>query len=326
MSGAEGWRKAPAKVNLRLSVLGRRDDGFHELDGVMALVELADSLACEELDASAGGDRLERVRAGGDRLERTSTVVRGAGAGDGSSSPEAWLDRFEVPLGADNLVLRAADAYRQAAQQRDVLVPPLRWRLVKRIPIAAGLGGGSSDAAAALGHLESSYPAGIDLLALAERLGSDVPFFVLGAAAARARGRGERLEPVGVPAQPLVLVNPGVGVSAADAFRWWDPGRPAKVPFDVPSWWAGPPVANDLEAGVAERVGEVRRLLDVLRANHDGPVAMSGSGATCFALAPDPGSAVELAHVLRRQLGPDTWIEVSALAARAEPRGPLAPR
>ncbi len=293
MSRPEPWRSAPAKVNLGLAVRGRRGDGFHELDGVMALIDLADSLALAEAAASPAPDRLERVPAG-----------------------DGWLDRIAIPLDDGNLILQAARLYREAARERGVELPALTWRLIKRVPIAAGLGGGSSDAAAALRLLDQRYPAGLDLLALAQRLGSDVPFFVLGVAAARARGRGERLDPVRVPAQPLVLVNPGVGVRAADAFRWWDGRRPAAVAGAAAAWWSGPDVTNELEPGVAAHVPEVRAVLDMLRAAWDGPVAMSGSGATCFALAPDVRAAQALADELRRRLAPSAWVALSTISER----------
>lgn len=304
MTRARDWWPAPAKVNLTLAVRGRRSDGYHELDGVMALIDLADDLALDEVatwSASAAPLSGTLDAAGRDRLERVPV-------GDGG-----WLDRTAVPLDAGNLVLAAARLYRQAAERRGIVLPMLRWRLRKRVPIAAGLGGGSSDAAAALRLLAARYPAGLDLLALAEGLGSDVPFFAADVTAARARGRGERLDRVSLPAQPLVLVNPGVGVSAADAFRWWEPeGRRAPRAGSAP-WWAGPPLANDLEAGVAAHVPAVAATLAVLREVWEGPVAMSGSGATCFALAPDPAAARSLAARLRARLPATSWVAVSAL-------------
>lgn len=282
---------APAKVNLSLTVVARRPDGYHELDGVMARLALADTVAFGP--RGVDGDTLERVARGGD----------------------PWLDAQHVPVDRSNLVLRAADAYRDAAAHADVLVPALHWRLTKRVPIAAGLGGGSSDAATVLRLLDARYPAGLDLAELAAGLGSDVPFFVQGAVAARARGRGERLQAVDVPPQPLVLVNPGVAVSAAEAYGAWSPGR-SRVGTTA-SWWRGPPIVNDLEPGVAERVPVVGALLERMRALHDGPVAMSGSGATCFALVRDARSAASLAERLRSELTEGTWIVETTLAERA---------
>ncbi len=290
-----GWLPAPAKINLSLRVLARRADGYHELDGVMARLTLADGLRCDPLEADAGAaiDRLERVPSGVD----------------------AWLDRTPLPLQGDNLVLRAAVRYRAAAAQRGVRVPTLRWELVKRIPVAAGLGGGSSDAAAALRLLAARYPADVALAPLAAALGSDVPFFLQASPAARARGRGERLDPVPVPSQPLVLVNPGVGVSAADAYGWWDPAASRAARAQRASWWLGPDVVNDLEPGVAERVPAVAATLATLRDVWDGPSLMTGSGATCFALVPDEDEAHALAARLRQALPPGAWVAVSALAA-----------
>ncbi len=298
---------APAKVNLSLTVLARRPDGYHELDGVMARLTLCDEVACRErveaLVGAGGGADASQGEQVGDTLER------GADGGD------PWLDAQPMSVDASNLVLRAAQAYRIAAEAAGVRVPALRWRLTKRVPIAAGLGGGSSDAATALGILAARYPAGLDLAALAAGLGSDVPFFVQTAPAARARGRGERLVAVDVPPQPLVLVNPGVAVSAADAYGWWSPRR-SPVGATAP-WWHGPAIVNDLEAGVAERVPAVGALLERMRLLHDGPVAMSGSGATCFALTRDARSAAALVERLRSHLSEGTWIAATALAQRS---------
>ena len=289
-----GWVPAPAKINLSLRVLARRSDGYHELDGVMARLTLADGLRCDPLDASGGAlDRLERVPSGVD----------------------AWLDRTPLPLQGDNLVLRAAALYRAAAAQHGVRVPALRWALVKRVPVAAGLGGGSSDAATALRILAERYPAGVSLAPLAAALGSDVPFFLLASPAARARGRGERLDPLPVPPQPLVLVNPGVGVSAADAYRWWEPARSRAARAQRASWWQGPDVVNDLEPGVAAQVPAVAATLAMVREVWDGPALMTGSGATCFALAPDEGEAHALAARLRQALPSDAWVTVSTVAS-----------
>jgi 4-diphosphocytidyl-2-C-methyl-D-erythritol kinase len=133
--------------------------------------------------------------------------------------------------------------------------------------------------------------------------------------AARARPRGERLEAVDVPPQPLVLVNPGVAVSAGEAYGWWSPGR-SSTGATAP-WWRGPAIVNDLEAGVAERVPLVGALLERMRLAHDGPVAMSGSGATCFALARDARSASALADRLRSHLPEGTWVATTSLAQRS---------
>jgi 4-diphosphocytidyl-2-C-methyl-D-erythritol kinase len=302
MTTPAAWFRAPAKVNLGLAVLGRRPDGFHELDGVMSCIALADELAVEEL-AEAGDAR--------DRLELIAGPPGRPVAPAGTAT-----DPLALPLDAGNLVVRAARAYRDAALAHGAALPSLRWRLRKRVPIAAGLGGGSSDAAAALRLLAARYPLGLDVLALAAGIGSDVPFFATGSTAARARGRGERLLPVDLPPASLVLINPGVGVRAQDAFAWWRPGRRGPASPSV-AWWAGPPLTNDLDPGVAARVPAVAATLAALRDAWDGPVTMSGSGATCFALAPDAAAAASLAATLRERLPATTWIEVSALARGA---------
>ena len=279
---------APAKVNLSLRVLERRDDGYHELDGVMARLRLRDELALEPGDEA--GDTIEREPVG-----------------------DALLDDAHVPLGGDNLIARAGAAYREAAASRGVAVPPLRWRLRKRIPLAAGLAGGSTDAATALRLLAARFPASVDLVALAAALGSDVPFFLLDAPAARARGRGERLDPVPVPPQPLLLAYPNVSVRAGDAYAWWRAEAAARTGESAP-WWRGPALVNDLEPGVERHVPEVASLLRTLRAMHDGPVAMSGSGSACVALAPDTAAAEALAERLRERVASSTWLHVCALA------------
>jgi len=298
---------APAKVNLSLSVLARRVDGYHELDGVMARLTLADEVAYRQHASASAGAGAGTAAPQGEHV--IDTLERGASGGD------PWLDAQPMSVDGSNLVLRAAQAYRTAAAAAGVRVPALRWQLTKRVPIAAGLGGGSSDAATVLRMLAERYPAGCDLATLAAGLGSDVPFFVQAAVAARARGRGERLEPVDVPPQPVVLVNPGVAVSAAEAYGWWSPGR-SPVGATAP-WWRGPAIVNDLEAGVAEQVPLVGALLERMRLVHDGPVAMSGSGATCFALARDAPAASALADRLRSHLPEGTWIAATSLAQRS---------
>ena len=279
--------RAHAKLNLGLRVLGRRADGFHEIDSIMASIDLHDDVMVR---GEGAADVLVRLPSGDDRL-----------------------DRAALPLDGGNLVLRALERYRLAAAATGgAPPPPLRIALRKRVPIAAGLGGGSSDAAAVLRLLAASWPATIDLLPLAAELGSDVPFFVSGHAWARSRGRGERLEAVAAPALRVVLVNPGVGVSAADAYRWRAEGAELA---ERRTPWRGFDLANDLEPGVAERVPEVAEVLAWLRAQTPHPVAMSGSGATCFAVVEDEREAEELAARARRAAG--WWVRV----ARATPTG-----
>src|SRR5215831_14410834 len=174
--------RASAKVNLSLEVLGKRPDGFHEIASVMHAVDLADRLT----------------------LEAAPTVSFHA-------------DDPELPTDEGNLVVRAAALLREAAG----VEAGAKIELRKRIPVAAGLGGGSSDAAAALWGLSRLWGLGWSRARLAElavRLGMDVPFF-LGPGPALATGRGERLEPLGrMGGYALVLVNPGVSVSTREVY------------------------------------------------------------------------------------------------------------
>jgi 4-diphosphocytidyl-2-C-methyl-D-erythritol kinase len=260
--------QASAKVNLGLRVLGRRSDGFHDLDSVMARLDLADELVVERVDG--GADRLTRLPSGD------------------------LLDAAALPLDGRNLVLRAVAAYREALGGS---LPPLAVSLRKRIPLAAGLGGGSSDAATVLRLLAARWPGAVDLPRVAAALGSDVPFFLQGAPASRARGRGERLEPLDIPPTSLLVVHPGVGVAASDAYLWWRGRRAESVP------WSGFDLANDLEPGVVESVPAVAEAIAALRATGLGPVAMSGSGSTCYAVLDADGAAATAAAAVAERLG-----------------------
>lgn len=248
---------ARAKVNLWLNVVGRRDDGYHLLHSLVAFADLGDTLHI----APANG---------------LSLAVEGLGA--------AELE------GVDNLVLKAA---RLLADETGAKAQAA-FRIVKRIPMAAGLGGGSADAAAALRGLDRLWRLDLPdakLSALAARLGADVPM-CLGQRPCLASGVGEMLEPA--PALPdcgLLLVNPGVALPTPSVFAArrgdFSPVRPVERPWsDLPGLVTALAArGNDLaEAAIAIQpvVGDV---LSVLRRTPDVRyAAMSGSGATCFAL------------------------------------------
>lgn len=216
----------------------------------------------------------------GDRL----SVEEGAGLTLEVTGP------FAGALGApeDNLVLKAAR----------LLYGPRGARLTldKRLPVASGIGGGSADAAAALRLLVRWWrlPLGeIDLLPLAAALGADVPACLL-SRTVRGTGRGDRLEPAEGPAAgtPLLLVNPGIAISTAEVFRRWRPG---------------PPGGNDLEAPARELAPEIGELVLHLRqADGVGQAAMSGSGATCFALF-ETSAARDACAARTRRLQPAWW-------------------
>ncbi|MFN9628689.1 MAG: 4-(cytidine 5'-diphospho)-2-C-methyl-D-erythritol kinase [Cyanobacteriota bacterium] len=278
---------APAKINLHLEVLGLRPDGFHELAMLMQTLDLADGLRFTE-------------RADGQLTLR--------------------CDRSDLPRGPDTLIIQAAERLRSQAGQVERGADMI---LEKRIPIGAGLAGGSSDAAATLVGLDALW--GLDtpratLMELAAALGSDVPFCLEGGAQL-CFGRGERLEPcegMATALGVLLLKDPTVTVSTPWAYsrcREWRGDFYLSLEADFEQRrqvlrhsplltalggdGAVPPLRNDLQTVVAPEVPSVARALELLG---QGPqplaTAMSGSGPTVFGLYPSPASA----EVARQQL------------------------
>jgi len=282
---------APAKVNLSLRVLGRRNDGFHEIRTLFQAVDLAD-----EVRVSPSGSGI-------------SVQVVGADVG-----PER-----------ENLAYRAADAF----LTRFGGLPGVVVRLTKRIPAGAGLGGGSSDAAAvlrALGRLVATPPDPEAVAEIGAMLGSDVPFFLGASPLARAGGRGERLIPLPpLPEAHMVLALPPVHVGTADAYRAL--GRGLWAELEAPTAPGGPHhwtevdagLVNDFQAPVADRHSEVRASLDALRAAGASGVLLSGSGAASFGLF---GGAEQAARVARELTGRLGWpcLAVRTLRSWPEPR------
>jgi len=283
--------RAPAKVNLLLRVLGRREDGFHELETLFQSIDFVDELTVELV-----GDSVE--------LE-----VVGAGVGSPVEYPGPRLD--DLGPVADNLAFRAAEAYRRGADLRS----GVRIRLAKSIPAGAGLGGGSSDAAAvlrALSHLTDGAVANEALLVMGADLGSDVPFFLCDSTLARARGRGEELTTLrSLPSADVVLVCPPVHVATARAYAALakhrvSMGLPPRAPLErIPSDWdmVDEIADNDFEVLVANEYPEVRRALASLRDAGLTSVMLSGSGGACFGLATDASHASSTARRLREELG-----------------------
>ncbi len=193
--------QAPAKLNLFFEVLAKRDDGYHEIETLMCPVGLRDTLCFEEDPSGRIELRCERV----------------VGFGGPSKVASGDSDAGTLPQGSGNLVVQAVDLLRQ----RSGVTCGASLRLVKRIPIAAGLGGGSSDAAAALAAANIGWGLGWplgELAALAAELGSDVPFFLVGGPAI-CRGRGEHVEPIaGIGPLYFVLVRPPEGLSTAAVY------------------------------------------------------------------------------------------------------------
>jgi 4-diphosphocytidyl-2-C-methyl-D-erythritol kinase len=188
---------APAKLNLFLKVLGKRNDGFHELETLMVSVDLYDTLVCH--DDPTGALTLKCRDAGARRHHSQAREMPGSGP--------------------DNLVIRAARLLKETSGTSR----GARIELWKRIPLAAGLAGGSSDAAATLAALNSLWKLGLptaELMQLAARLGSDIPFFLCSASAAICRGRGEIVEPLPLAARLwFVVARPATGLSTAEVFR-----------------------------------------------------------------------------------------------------------
>lgn len=249
---------APAKVNLSLRVLGRRSDGFHDIETLMAPLDLADRLEISPRQKS--------------------------GVEFSCSDPT-------LPADGTNLACRAAMAF-AAATGRDIGV---RIHLQKNIPHGAGLGGGSSDAAAVLKALNELSAANLslgELESLAASIGSDVPFFIRGVPAV-CRGRGERIEPVaGIPAVEVLLVKPPFGVSTAWAYgAWADSPRPRET---FPAKPGSIPMVNDLEAPVFSKHLQLPVLKHWLSGRPGvGAALMSGSGSTVFALLDGPAEGLE---------------------------------
>ena len=277
---------APAKLNLYLHVLGRRDDGYHLLDSLIAFAAVHDVLAAEP----AAGLSLE------------------------ISGPFAPALTSE----ADNLVLRAA---RRLAAAGGVS-PAARLTLDKRLPVAAGIGGGSADAAAALRLLSTLWdlrPTPEDIHALALSLGADVPVCLAGRAAF-VGGIGDAVAPApALAAAPLVLVNPGRPLATAAVFGGLSPGRGRPARF---AEVAAEPAAlaamlaarsNDLTPAAAALVPEIVVALDALDAAAGCLLArMSGSGATCFGLFATEDEATGAARALQRD-HPPWWVVASRL-------------
>lgn len=291
MSAACWSERAPAKINLSLHLIRRRDDGYHDLESLVAFAGV--------------GDRLTLTPAAD-----LSLVVQGptaAAAGDTQ----------------DNLVLRAARAL--ASRMPDLRMGA--FHLVKRLPVAGGVGGGSSDAAAALRLLARANDLPLDDAGLrdaAAEIGSDVPV-CLEARARMMRGRGDELgAPLSLPPLFAVLVNPGapletrqvfarIGLRAGEEMGF---GAHPRLP-DVLSADALLSLLkrarNDMEDAASVLAPVVGHALAVLSAARGARLArMSGSGATCFALFEDCHAAARAARVIRRD-HPEWWVKATAL-------------
>jgi 4-diphosphocytidyl-2-C-methyl-D-erythritol kinase len=279
---------AHAKINLALAITGRRDDGYHLLRSVFLRVSLHDGLAVE-LDPEGAADSL---------------------AIDG-----------ELEATDDNLVLRAAQRLREVV---DPALPGLRFNLRKRIPEAAGLGGGSSDAAAAMDLALQAW--GIRLhpaerLGIAATIGADVPFFVVGHAASLVEGIGEHVAPLPAPAPPagILLITPGQRLSTAAVFAELDRepsvGGPATERVDEVAGLLREDVdgmtlaattamlreANDLWAPALRLSPGLAALRDACAWVLGRAVLLTGSGPTLVAVYPSEAAATHAAVALQAE-------------------------
>jgi 4-diphosphocytidyl-2-C-methyl-D-erythritol kinase len=284
-----------AKVNLTLRVVGRRVDGYHDLESVVAFADCADSLTLTP------GSEL--------RLETTGPMARACG---------------EI---SDNLVLKAASLLAERVPDMKVGT----FKLDKVLPVAAGIGGGSADAAAALRLLARLNGLAADdarLIEVALQTGADVPV-CLASRACDMTGIGEGLLPLNLPRMPAVLVNPSVAVATRDVFsalglRSGELLVGATDVIESPAWpedsasiadWIAELalVANDLEAPAIRLQPAIGEVLDVLGGSGALLARMSGSGATCFAIFAEATLARRAAETIGRA-HPEWWVHAGALS------------
>jgi 4-diphosphocytidyl-2-C-methyl-D-erythritol kinase len=282
----------PAKINLTLAILGRRADGFHDLQSVVAQIDFGDELQLEWIPTGPAG--------------RDAAVIEGA----------------VIPEGA-NSVLAAIQLFRE---QAGFMEGRLVAHLKKRIPIGAGLGGGSSDAVATLKGLAALFPdlaAGIDLAGLAARIGSDCPLF-LSDVPVLMEGRGERVTPLDrtvagrLSGQEVILFKPRFSINTAEAYRRLavlglytgiDEAR-----YKLREWEESsellPPVMNDFERLLEHWMPTLPVLLERLRRVHGLDARLSGSGSACFAFpCGDSSASSRVSEEMERAWGRGCWIE-----------------
>jgi len=266
----------PAKVNLTLAVLGQQEDGFHKLESIVAQTEFGDDLT------------LSWTAASGPEADTVSV--------EGTAIPEEA-----------NSVLRAIQLFREQVGFRDGRYHAM---LRKRIPVGAGLGGGSSDAVATLKALQQLHPerAGdVSLATLAGRLGSDCSLF-LKEYPVLIRGRGEQVEILPATLQkrlsglPLILFKPAFSIATVEAYRRLAAGgyyTTAKLACEIPPMWEAsgsrlPTPHNDFERLIADWIPSLSVVLSRLRGHHGIDARLSGSGSACLAFSEDPSSARDI--------------------------------
>jgi 4-diphosphocytidyl-2-C-methyl-D-erythritol kinase len=266
---------APAKINVSLKILRRRDDGFHEIETLITPITLCDQIEIEKSDSS--------------------------------SEIEFHCDDPSVPAGDDNLIVRAARAFFAATKLKRAISIELK----KKIPHGAGLGGGSSDAASTLLALNELFNTNLPreaLAKIAETVGSDVPFFIF-KSAALCKGRGELVTPLSLKDKlSLLLLKPEFRVSTAWAYSHWRDSLEIPGVSYAAQEFAGQIFLNDLECPVFHKFIFLAQLkMWLLKQREVGATLMSGSGSTIFAVLRARADADFLARRAKSELDPELW-------------------
>ena len=281
---------AAAKINLALHVLGRRPDGYHDIDSIVVFADFGDQVDIHE------GDK--------------EFIVDGPFAADLAAIGH---ERNLAFIAREQLIAAVGDRAK-----------PTGLRLIKNLPIASGLGGGSADAAAVLRLLNTHGRLGLrpsELQAIGGGIGADVPMCVA-SLPLRATGRGDRVaEIAGIPTLPLALVFPSAGVSTAKVFARAGDGSDPRLPrlpgrFDSVADMAGwlGRTRNGLEEPAIAELPIIGEALDHLRRSTDCMIArMTGSGSTCFGLFPDLDSAKRAIGRIRAER-PNWWVRATTTA------------
>jgi 4-diphosphocytidyl-2-C-methyl-D-erythritol kinase len=266
---------APAKINLSLKILGRRSDGFHEIETVIAPISLYDEIKVEK------------------RSGKTGIVFR--------------CDVPSVPQDDDNLVVRAAKAFVTKAK----IDAAISIELKKKIPHGAGLGGGSSDAASTLLALNQLFETNLPREALskiAETIGSDIPFFIFQSAAV-CKGRGELVTSLKLrQSRSLLLLKPGFAVSTSWAYHRWRGSQEIPSVCYAAQEFGGQTFVNDLERPAFEKFVFLAQLKTwLLKQPEVGVALMSGSGSATFAVLREHAEADRIAERAKAALDPELW-------------------
>jgi len=264
---------APAKINLSLKILRRRDDGFHEIETLIAPISLFDEI----------------------EIQKQARWI------------DFQCDDASLPHGGDNLVVQAAMAFFQETKRKG----GVSIKLIKKIPHGAGLGGGSSDAAATLLALNQLFETRLsrhELVRIGSTLGSDVSFFIFGSAAT-CKGRGELVTPTKLAEKlSLLLLKPDFAVSSAWAYSHWQDSKQIPGIFYQTQQFRGQTFVNDLERPVFEKfvfLGQMKGWL--LKQSEVGAALMSGSGSTIFAVMRPSADGDLVAQRAREQLDRELW-------------------